>query len=93
MAAPTGVSGGEAESRTCRTGWISCPASVSGGCCPSGYGCEISTCTAEGAEASGNAVGKIQAESGAWSRSRQGLAFLPALGFFSSMVLVMGFSL
>ncbi|KAI9776448.1 MAG: hypothetical protein M1839_009559 [Geoglossum umbratile] len=47
---------------SCASGWYSCDASLSGGCCPSGFGCSVASCVAStGATTS---VGKI-APSGA----------------------------
>lgn len=44
MIAPSGASSA-ISTGTCADGWVSCAASVGGGCCPSGYGCGTS-CTA-----------------------------------------------
>jgi progranulin len=71
VAAPTGVSGAAAASGTCQGGWFSCGANEGGGCCPTGYGCAIASCTATAAPDGGShAVGKEAPESAAiaWSR-------------------------
>ncbi|KAI9819435.1 MAG: hypothetical protein M1832_003998 [Thelocarpon impressellum] len=44
-------------SGTCATGWFSCPASLSGGCCPSGFACGISNCQATATATSGGPAG------------------------------------
>ena len=31
---------------SCASGWYSCAASLSGGCCPSGFGCSVANCAA-----------------------------------------------
>ena len=49
-----------AQTGTCATGWSSCPASLSGGCCPSGFTCGTSNCqSASAANGSPSDVGKI----------------------------------
>lgn len=69
VVAPTGVAGADVPTGTCRSGWISCAASLSGGCCPTGYRCEVSTCTADSSDVAGG-FGKIQPESSraVWGR-------------------------
>jgi len=34
------------QPRSCASGWYSCAASLSGGCCPSGFGCSVTNCVA-----------------------------------------------
>lgn len=92
VVAPTGVAGANTPSGTCRSGWNSCPASLSGGCCPTGYGCEVATCTAESTEVAGS-VGKIQPESSGAERRRGrevDVLVMSVVGVISSLVLGAG---
>ena len=62
IVAPTG-SGITAPPRpmtgTCANGWSTCPASESGGCCPSGFACGTATCTATVSGAGNAEIGKV----------------------------------
>jgi progranulin len=42
---------------SCASGWYSCAASLSGGCCPSGFGCSVTNCMAT--DGANRSVGKI----------------------------------
>lgn len=86
--APTGVSGAAGASGTCRDGWFSCAASDAGGCCPTGYGCAIATCTATAApEGQDYSIGKTAPESSAvWSREMD-WALMLVVGLVSSTAL------
>jgi progranulin len=87
--APTGVEAtGAAEARTCADGWFSCPASASGGCCPTGYGCAVSSCTATAAPDGGShPVGKQAPEGSAVRIGLTDWIFLTMVGCTLSTVL------
>jgi progranulin len=89
--APTGVEAtGAAEGRTCAGGWFSCPASVSGGCCPTGYGCAVSSCTATAAPDGGShPLGKQAPEGSATKIGGKDWMFLLLASCTSSMILAM----
>ena len=64
IAAPTGVDGASLPTGTCPSGFNSCAPSLSGGCCLTGYACQVSTCVADSTEVSGG-QGKVQPNSAA----------------------------
>jgi hypothetical protein len=47
----TGSSGSSRSTGKCPGGWFSCADTAGGGCCPSGYACGASICTATGSVA------------------------------------------
>ncbi|KAJ5880729.1 uncharacterized protein N7473_011782 [Penicillium subrubescens] len=47
----TGLSGSSSQAGKCPGGWFSCADTAGGGCCPSGYVCGASICTATGSVA------------------------------------------
>lgn len=49
--AVTGVSSSSSGTGKCPGGWFSCADTAGGGCCPSGYACGASICTATGSVA------------------------------------------
>ena len=59
---------------SCADGWISCAATIGGGCCPSGYGCGA-LCTATASGGQGNVVGKTAPSSAIKMFVRKGLWF------------------
>lgn len=90
--APTGVSGAADASGTCRDGWFSCGANEGGGCCPTGYGCDVATCTATAApDGQNHAIGKEAPESSGISWSREiDMVFTLLLASISGTALGLG---
>lgn len=59
---PTSLTG------TCPTGWSTCAPSVGGGCCATGYACQVGlACSATGPGGQGSEIGKIAPQSRAGS--------------------------
>jgi len=55
---------------SCAQGWSTCPASIGGGCCPTGYACGTE-CTATATGGQGNTVGRIAPSEGSKSVDSQ----------------------
>lgn len=89
VAVPSGTDGAAVGlgANGCALGWFSCASGQGGGCCPSGYACGTSSCTATGVVVQGGATGtaKVAKDNGV---GRADVRSWVVLGFFGLVALM-----
>lgn len=92
IVAPTGsgiTAPGNLLTGACANGWATCAQSDGGGCCPDGYSCGPTQCTATGPAGGTNVAGKIAPNGAGLSKSTERLLLWLAFTV-SSMALGLG---